>query len=508
MASKNTERPKGRPRFGAADAVAALAPLLAEKCILLDEAHGRALMVRLAEAGRHGFDPAARVPSSDASASGGESFQRLAGGVARIAIVGDLTKYPSFFSLIDEFLGLCPAMTVIGAIGDALDDPGITSIILDIDSPGGFVNGSVELADAVAAANEVKPVTAFVGGLCCSGAYWIASQADRIVARPEAWIGGIGVYGVLADVSECYAAMGIDLTLVSTGQFKGLGEDGKVGEDMVSDSRRMVNGIYQQFTAAVAAGRGMKLDDVVRLSDGRAYLGPEAKQLGLIDEVASSFDATVEALVGAGAPESSAMFKRKTSAAPAAAAGNAAAPLAASGEVEEKPPVSADPKKEAEEKPAEAEAEGDEREEQGKATAAPAPESSAPSAAARPDSAAYMTAFGDVGARWYLEGKPFAACAGEFIAGMRKQHGDEAEAMKAAHKAEADGLRAQVDDLNVKLDAAPRGNEPAAFSAEGKGGAAGEQEKKLEQKLGSPGLAKMASGMKFAPGAEPQPTKK
>jgi signal peptide peptidase SppA len=209
-------------------------------------------------------------------------------GVAVIPIVGVLTKYPSVW---DDFCGFVPTQTLLQALEDAAAEA--QTIILDIDSPGGFVNGTAELADAIAALGKSRTVIASTRGLCCSGAYWLASQCNQIIGRPESEIGAIGVYSCLMDLSGFYKQLGVSLTLVASGQFKGLGADGKVSEQLISDTRRIVTGLCVQFISAVAAGRGMSTQKAAEVSDGRAWLGAEALKLGLIDSIATSFDQVV-----------------------------------------------------------------------------------------------------------------------------------------------------------------------------------------------------------------------
>jgi signal peptide peptidase SppA len=263
----------------------ALAPLLTERGVLLGEQHARGLINKMADLVRN---PPAAGPGDAGPADDG--YARVGGKVAVIPLVGVLTKAPTWY---DDIIGLCPTAAKMDDQAAAVADPEVAAIVFDIDSPGGFVNGTVELADAVAAANDVKPVVAVVRGMCCSGAYWIASQCGSIVARRESEVGNIGVYSVLADVSQFYASMGVVLETITSGQFKGLGADGRITDDLRAETTRIVNGLCGQFVAAVAVGRGMTLSAAATIADGRAYLGADAKQRGLVDSLATSFDAAV-----------------------------------------------------------------------------------------------------------------------------------------------------------------------------------------------------------------------
>lgn len=305
----------------ALSAAAALAPLLHEKCILLDELHARSLVARINDAARAGTDTTARR-AMESDSIDELSYVRTVAGVAVIPIIGILTKYSNWF---DDWCGFCPTVVLLDQLARALRDPEVKAIAFDVDSPGGFVNGTVEFADAVAAASKIKPTIAIVRGMCCSGAYWIASQCTSIISRRESEVGNIGVYSVLADISAFYAEIGVALTTVASGEFKGLGADGKVTETMISDTRRIITGLYQQFVSAVAIGRELDPETATAIADGKSYLGPQAKQLGLIDEIASSFDAAIEAAVGSPASGAANSSKERSMSTPdAGAAGNAA----------------------------------------------------------------------------------------------------------------------------------------------------------------------------------------
>lgn len=202
----------------------------------------------------------------------------LKDGIAYIAIEGAMMKGRSSF-------GGCCTVDARRDLRAADADPLVRGIMLRIDSPGGTVNGTPELADEVAKLK--KPCFAMVEGMCCSAAYWVASQADRIIAGRADLIGSIGVYAVLEDSTGMQEQWGIKSTVVSTGPFKGLGADGKVSDALVSDVQREVNDLNEHFLAAVADGRGVALESVRTLADGRVHVGDKAMGLGLVDEIGS-----------------------------------------------------------------------------------------------------------------------------------------------------------------------------------------------------------------------------
>ena len=114
-------------------------------------------------------------------------------GVAIIPVVGPLFRYANLFTQIS---GASSYEILAKDFTAALEDPAIKAIVLDIDSPGGEVNGVAELADMIYEARGRKPIVAYASGDAASGAYWIASAADRIVVSETSAIGSIGVVGV------------------------------------------------------------------------------------------------------------------------------------------------------------------------------------------------------------------------------------------------------------------------------------------------------------------------
>jgi protease IV len=216
------------------------------------------------------------------TASNSPPDYEVIGGVAVLPICGVLVPY-SLGDEIDAYLGIVGTDQLLQNLNAANADAKVRAIVFDIDTPGGFVSGTVEFADAVAA--SPKPTIASIRGICCSGGYWIASQCDEIWSRPESEVGNIGVFSVLEDCTGLLKQLGVKLQLVSSGQFKGLGADGKVTKDFIADQNRIVGGLFFQFIGAIETGRGMSTATITKLADGKAYLGDQAKSLGLVDRI-------------------------------------------------------------------------------------------------------------------------------------------------------------------------------------------------------------------------------
>jgi len=198
-------------------------------------------------------------------------------GVAAIGIDGPMSKF-------DSKLGGTNTIRSRFAVRMANADPEVGSILLRIDSPGGHVAGTQELAADVAA--SAKPVTAFIEDQGASAAYWVASQAKKIIANEMALVGSIGTYAVVHDESKAADIKGIKVHVVSSGPWKGGGQPGtEITGEQLSQIQEIVDDYSQKFVDAVAAGRGMGRKDAAALADGRVWIASKAKKLGLIDQV-------------------------------------------------------------------------------------------------------------------------------------------------------------------------------------------------------------------------------
>jgi signal peptide peptidase SppA len=177
----------------------------------------------------------------------------------------------------------------------AAKDDDVKVILLHIDSPGGQVSGTAELADDVREAGIKKPVVAFIDDLGASAAYWVASQAGHIMVNKMGSVGSIGVFSAVQDSSQMAAAAGVKVHLITTGKYKGAGQPGvHISDAQLAEWQKQVDSIYDEFKSAVATGRALSDDAVSELADGRIFRAEEAKTLGLIDAVGSLDDLLVQ----------------------------------------------------------------------------------------------------------------------------------------------------------------------------------------------------------------------
>lgn len=227
-----------------------------------------------------------------------ERMRRGSGRAASVAVVpllGILTQRRGFWTdtASDEFRR---------DVARAVADPGVSVIVLEIDSPGGEVYGTTEAAAVVRNARNRKPVIAVANSLAASAAYWIGSQASEFVLTPGGEVGSIGVLAVHTDASRAYEAAGVTNTVLRAGRFKGEGNRFEpLGDPGREALQRRIDESYRRFVADVGAGRGVPVDVVrERFGQGRVVAAAAALTLGMVDRVAT-FEQILSELSGPGA---------------------------------------------------------------------------------------------------------------------------------------------------------------------------------------------------------------
>ncbi len=214
-------------------------------------------------------------------AKGLDGTQRatMRNGVAILGIAGPLFKRANLFTAISGASSYDVLRTDLQA---ALDDPKVNAILLDIDSPGGEVNGGNELAQAIYAARGTKPIVAYVGGTGASMAYWIASSASKVVVDPTAILGSIGTQVAFAERAP--AAGEKRYRFVSTQSPK---KNPDPGTDAFDKSvQTTIDALSAVFIEAVARNRGVTVAAVLSgFGKGGTFVGQMAVDAGLADSV-------------------------------------------------------------------------------------------------------------------------------------------------------------------------------------------------------------------------------
>lgn len=217
----------------------------------------------------------------------GRSDLRVENGVAIVALQGVLAKRMNLFMQIS---GGTSTQIAGDQLAAAAADPSVHTILLHIDSPGGTVDGTEELANQVAAARSRKRVIALADGSMMSAAYWIGSAADRVlISSGTTLTGSIGVVATHIDVSKREEMMGVKTTEITAGKYKRIASE---HEPLSKDGRAYlqshVDALYSVFVDAVAKNRGRSVEQILeKMADGRTFVGRQAIDAGLVDGVAS-----------------------------------------------------------------------------------------------------------------------------------------------------------------------------------------------------------------------------
>lgn len=214
--------------------------------------------------------------------------------------VGILQLFGPIFgkaNLMTQMSGATSLDTFKNEFRAMMNDPMVSSILLQVDSPGGSSEMVQEMSDEIFAARKNKPIYAIADNTTGSAAYYIASQADAIYATPSGSVGSIGVYTVHEDHSVADAQQGVKYTYISAGPHKTEGNPHEpLSAEAKAHTQEVVDEIYGQFLGAVARGRNVSTEQVQQnFGGGRMFSATKALEAGMIDGI-MPFEQLVNAL--------------------------------------------------------------------------------------------------------------------------------------------------------------------------------------------------------------------
>lgn len=224
-----------------------------------------------------------------AMAAGPRRPSSQAGAVAIVPLHGMILRRPG---LIEELFGAASLDGFMASMRAAVANPDISSIVIDVDSPGGEVDGVTEAAADLRAMRGQKPIVAIANGMAASAAYWLAAQASELVVTPSGGAGAIGIYMVYDDISGLLEAEGVKRTVLSAGKYK----EASVGGQPLSEAARgqfqsLIDGHYAAFVADVAKGRNVPASKVRGgYGEGLFLSAAAAKEEGMVDRIAPFAD--------------------------------------------------------------------------------------------------------------------------------------------------------------------------------------------------------------------------
>ena len=204
-------------------------------------------------------------------------------GVAVINAIGVIGKR---MNLMTRISGGVSTEMLGKDILQALDDPNVKSIILNVDSPGGTVDGTQELANMIYDNRDRKPIVTFSDGMIASAAYWIASATDKVfISGDTNFIGSIGVVARHVDVSKLEEKAGIKTTEITAGKYKRISSEYEpLSKDGQADIQSKVDYIYSVMVTDIAKFRGVPVETVLKdMADGKIFIGNQAIDADLVD---------------------------------------------------------------------------------------------------------------------------------------------------------------------------------------------------------------------------------
>jgi signal peptide peptidase SppA len=233
--------------------------------------------------------------------------QPKTGSVAVIPIHGVIAPR---MNLMSEMSGGTTFEKLTGQVREAVSNPAIRTIVLDIDSPGGSVAGATEFARELMAARAKKPIISqiqYVGG---SAAYWAAAATTEIVAAPSSSLGSIGVFSIHGDLSEALKAAGVKRTYIRAGEGKAAANpDEPLSDESRARLQASIDAAYLTFIGDVAKGRAnngagttVTADKVRTDWKAHTYSATDALAIGMIDRIATLDETLARLLTASGDP--------------------------------------------------------------------------------------------------------------------------------------------------------------------------------------------------------------
>jgi protease-4 len=193
------------------------------------------------------------------------------------------------------------ATELVSQIEDIRKNDDIKGVLINVDSPGGAVAPSVEIAYAIKRLNKIKPVVIYAQGTMASGSYYAAIWAKKIIANPGSMVGSIGVIMEGADLSSLMKKVGIKTQTVQAGKYKKIGTPDRAWKDFeINELNKVIQGTYDMFTTDVANARNLDISKRDKFANAHIFTAKQAKNVGLIDNIGVRYDAKQELILLSG----------------------------------------------------------------------------------------------------------------------------------------------------------------------------------------------------------------
>ncbi|NTZ38150.1 S49 family peptidase [Enterobacter sp. JMULE2] len=215
-------------------------------------------------------------------------FYEVRNGIAVLPVSGTLVHK---LGAMRPFSGMTGYDGIIARLTQAMDDPEVRGVMLDIDSPGGQAAGAFDCADMIARLRAQKPIWALANDMACSAAMLLASACTRRLTTQTGRMGSIGVLMAHANRSEQMKNAGVDITLIYSGAHKVDGNPYSALPDSVrADFSKKMNSARQVFAEKVSSYTGISVAKILA-TEAAVYDGREAVEMGLAHELVNGMDA-------------------------------------------------------------------------------------------------------------------------------------------------------------------------------------------------------------------------
>lgn len=184
--------------------------------------------------------------------------------------------------------------TTAALLREARNDDKVKAVVLRVNSPGGSAFASEVIRNEIDALKAVgKPVVVSMSSVAASGGYWISMSADKIVAQPTTLTGSIGIFSVITTFEKGLNKLGVYTDGVGTSPFSGVGLTTGLNDGASQALQLGIEHGYQRFISLVGKHRGMSVDQVDEIAQGRVWTGQDAMQRGLVDQMGDFDDAVI-----------------------------------------------------------------------------------------------------------------------------------------------------------------------------------------------------------------------
>ncbi|HAY4173794.1 TPA: S49 family peptidase [Escherichia coli] len=224
----------------------------------------------------------------DSSERSRQKSYRVERGIAVLPVTGTLVHKLGY---INPVSGMSGYDGIAKRLQQAISDPDVRGVLLDIDSPGGEVAGAFDTADLIARAREQKPVWALASDTACSAAYLLASACSRRLITQTGTVGSIGVLMAHRCVEKALEIAGVDVTLIYAGAHKVDGNPySQLPDDVRDEFQLSINSTREQFAQKVSDYTGLKKSRVLA-TEAAVFIGADAIKSGLADQLVNYADA-------------------------------------------------------------------------------------------------------------------------------------------------------------------------------------------------------------------------